>query len=149
MPAQIQFRLDAKTLDRWAGLIKHRHFEVFDELLARSGDLIAKTMKQKAPVRTGFLKNSIVIRKGKSHVEVSPTASYAAYVEFGTKPHIIEPANASVLAFEVGGQTVFAKRVQHPGFPGRFFVKSTKEECLPKIQALILDYYRLLFRGED
>lgn len=149
MPVQVQVRIDAKGLMEWAGEIKRKHPEVFDELLTVSGDLIAKTMREKAPVRTGFLRDSIVIRKAKDYVEVAPTEPYAPYVEFGTKPHIIEPVHASVLAFEIGGETVFARRVQHPGFPGRFFVRSTKEECLPKIREIILDYYKMLFGGGD
>ncbi|MEM3463614.1 MAG: HK97 gp10 family phage protein [Candidatus Bathyarchaeia archaeon] len=147
-PLQVQVRLDTRSLDRWTGEIKRKHPEVFDRILTESGMLLAKTMRQKAPVRTGFLRDSIIIRKNRNWVEVGPTANYAPYVEFGTRPHIIEPVHASVLAFEIGGGTVFARRVHHPGFPGRFFVKSTKEECLPKIQAIVKEMYQLLFRGE-
>jgi hypothetical protein len=39
----------------------------------------------------------------------------------GTRPHQILPNKASVLAFEVGGQVVFATVVNHPGTaPNRF-----------------------------
>jgi hypothetical protein len=39
--------------------------------------------------------------------------------------------------------------VQHQGFKGRFFVKNTKEECLPQIQELTLALYKQLFAGES
>jgi len=149
MPLQVQIRIDAERLDKWAGRIKREAPEVFDELLTQGGEIIAKTMRGKAPVKTGFLRESIIIRKGRQSVEVAPTASYAAYVEFGAKPHIIKPVHASVLAFELRGQTVFARSVQHPGFKGRFFVKNTKEECLPQIQELTLALYKQLFAGES
>ena len=42
-------------------------------------------------------------------------SKHAACVEYGTKPHVIEPVNKKVLAFKVDGQTVFAKKVNHPG----------------------------------
>lgn len=147
-PLKVQVRLDTQSLDRWAGEIKKKHPEVFDQILTEGGELLAKTMREKAPVKTGFLRDSIIMRKNSGWVEVGPTARYAPYVEFGTRPHVIEPVHANVLAFEIGGRTVFAKRVHHPGFPGRFFVRSTKEECLPKIQALIKETYELLFKGE-
>jgi hypothetical protein len=145
MSAQIQFRVDAESFDKWGNRIKREAPEVFDELLVQSGDLIAKTMKEKAPVKSGFLRESITARKGQGQVEVGPTAKYAPFVEFGTKPHIIEPVSASVLAFEIDGTTVFAKRVMHPGFSGRFFVRETKDECLPQIQSLAREMYELLF----
>ncbi len=40
----------------------------------------------------------------------------------GTKAHEIRPRKAKRLRFQVGGQTVFAKGVQHPGTrPDGFF----------------------------
>lgn len=37
------------------------------------------------------------------------------YVLGGTRPHVIRPVRARALKFTVGGQTVFAKVVFHPG----------------------------------
>lgn len=42
-------------------------------------------------------------------------APHAEYTDRGAAPHEIRPRSARVLRFEVGGQVVFAKRVQHPG----------------------------------
>jgi len=44
---------------------------------------------------------------------VSPTPQ-SDWTEYGTSPHLILP-HGNVLVFEVGGQTVFAKVVHHPG----------------------------------
>jgi hypothetical protein len=148
MPVSVEVDLDMEPFQKWVERVKREAPKVFDEFLHRSSSLIAETMRLKVPVRGGFLRDSIVIRKSGESVEVGPTVSYAPYVEFGTRPYIIEPVHASVLAFEIGGETVFAKRVLHPGFPGRFFVKSTSEECLPKLQELVLNLYCQLFYGE-
>lgn len=145
MPVQIQFRVDARKFEGWAGRVKREAPEVFDELLTRSGDLIANVMRKKSPVKTGFLRDSIRVRKGQEAVEVVPTAPYAPYVEFGTSPHFIFPNVGNVLAFEIGGKTVFARRVFHPGFPGRFFVQGTREEALPQVRGLAEEMMNLLF----
>jgi hypothetical protein len=148
LPVQVQVDFQTENFQRWVERVKREAPKVHDELLDRSGSLIADAMWMKTPVRTGFLRSSILIQRSPETVTVGPTASYAPYVEWGTGPHIIEPVNASALAFEIGGQTVFAKRVMHPGFPGRFFVKGAGEECLPKIHELVLNLYCQLFYGE-
>lgn len=54
---------------------------------------------------------------------------YAGIHEFGgvTPPHDIYPKKAQVLAFAMGGKTVFAKVVHHPGskMPERSFLRSS------------------------
>lgn len=42
-------------------------------------------------------------------------ARHASYVNDGTPPHVIEAKDGGVLRFKIGGKTVFAKRVNHPG----------------------------------
>ena len=83
--------------------------------------------KDRVPRKTGNLSRSIVAgRITPNFATVEAGANYAAYVELGTRPHIIRPKNASVLAW--GGErrlsgrlrtgssaTSFAKYVHHPG----------------------------------
>jgi hypothetical protein len=48
----------------------------------------------------------------------------AHLVEFGTAAHRIEPKRkGKVLAFEVGGETVFTTRVDHPGAQAKPFLR--------------------------
>ncbi len=56
------------------------------------------------------------------------TAPYASEVDEGTKPHVIRPKNASVLAFPgKDGGTVFAREVNHPGTrPDGFFERGAE-----------------------
>lgn len=62
---------------------------------------------------------------------------YAAIHEFGgtTSPHVILPKTASVLAFQMGGKTVFAKSVNHPGskIPERSYMRSALTAMRDKI----------------
>lgn len=67
--------------------------------------------------RSGFLARSVNTKRvGPAGVTGTP-ASYAAIHEGGgkTRPHVIRPRVAKVLAFKVGTETVFAKSVRHPG----------------------------------
>lgn len=56
------------------------------------------------------------VREGQDGV-VGTRVEYARIHELGgkTKPHVIEPRRAKVLAFKIGGEMRFAKRVNHPG----------------------------------
>lgn len=40
---------------------------------------------------------------------------YAIVMEYGSRPHIIEPDSADVLQFEVDGVIVYTDQVEHPG----------------------------------
>lgn len=56
-------------------------------------------------------------------VQVGSDKDYAAAVHEGTRPHRIEPRNASVLVFQVGNRKVFAMHVNHPGTRGKPFLR--------------------------
>lgn len=67
----------------------------------------------------------------------SGDVKYAAIHEFGgqTAPHLILPKKASVLKFDKGGQTVFARKVNHPGskMPERSFLRSSLRDMSEQI----------------
>src|SRR5262249_871008 len=72
-------------------------------------------------------------------ISVSSTGvRYAAIQEFGgkTAAHEIIATNAKALAFRVGGDLVFAKRVQHPGsnIPARSYLGSSLAEMRDEIE---------------
>ena len=77
---------------------------------------------------------------------------YAAAVEFGTKPHIIRPRRAKVLAWggprTLGGRlrkggkaTFFARSVRHPGSRAKPYLRPGIERALQRggIKARIVD----------
>lgn len=90
-------------------------------------------------VRTGVLRSSINYQVERSATEVTASVGtnvqYARYHEFGV-PHswVIRPKSARALAFEVGGQTIFAMRVTHPPLPERSFLRSSLREMEPRIK---------------
>jgi hypothetical protein len=107
---------------RLAGPVRQR----FIELLA---DITYTAMRELAPVRSGFMRESIHKFIGEGEARVGPTAPYALFVEYGTRPHVIRPVNASCLAFFAGGRMVFAAYVNHPGTRPQPFVRYAAEEA--------------------
>jgi len=114
-----------------------------------------KLSGQVLKVQTGALRRSIhalpVVRTGdtvRGGVASSGDVKYAAIHEFGgrTKAHVILPRKAQALAFlGAGGETVFARRVNHPGsvMPERSFLRSglgdmTAEITLEMKRAVII-----------
>jgi len=84
-------------------------------------------------VRTGRGRAGIVSRMGVNGrgpvatISTSPETGYMAALHEGTRPHIITPKNARVLAFKVGGKQVFAQIAHHPGTtPRRFLLEAAK-----------------------
>jgi HK97 gp10 family phage protein len=106
------------------------------ELNKRLAGYAFEIMREKVPVRTGALKASIIKDLRDYEAFIGPTVPYAVYVEYGTRPHIIRPVNASVLAFKVGGRTVFTPIVRHPGTKARPFIRETVEEVKKQIPEL-------------
>lgn len=81
---------------------------------------IAKVARSEAPVKTGKLRNSIVVRPGATTSRlgwsVVADTDYALAVEKGSRPHTIVPRRAAVLRFpSKSGGVVYAHSVNHPG----------------------------------
>jgi hypothetical protein len=86
--------------------------------------------------RSGELEGSIrasvqVSTPGAALGIIEALAHHASHVDGGTAPHTIEPRRAKALAFQAGGRTVFAGRVNHPGtkpdgFMGRAYHKAER-----------------------
>lgn len=97
---------------------------------------IANQARQRVPVRTGNLGRSIledpVTQVGPFKVEggVTARAYYAAAVHEGSRPHLIRARNAAALRFEVGGRTIFATEVWHPGVRPRPFLRNAAEQVI-------------------
>ena len=95
-------------------------------------------------VRSGALRGSIRSRVTESMTAITATISsdgvrYAAIHEFGGTIHIpeIRPKTARALAFEIGGQTIFAAyaRAHDVHIPQRSFLASALREMQPRIRA--------------
>jgi len=115
-----------QVAERLAGPVRQR----FIELLA---DITYNTMRELAPVRTGFMRESIRKSIGVGEAYVDVTDPKAVFVEYGTRPHMIYPVNASCLAFFAGGRMIFTKYVSHPGTKPQPFVRFAVEEAQRRI----------------
>lgn len=88
-----------------------------------------------APVDTGRLRSSGKIVYS-SFFGFRPKATiifdvdYAAFVNDGTRPHIIRPRTAKALRFTVGGRVVYAKVVNHPGTRAKPFLDRALREVI-------------------
>lgn len=102
-----------------------------------------REQKLMSPVATGNLRRSIVIGSvTNTSAETIATASYAAFVELGTKAHDIVPRAKKALRFATGGNAtlsgrprsggavVFAKRVRHPGTKPKPFMVPGAEKAV-------------------
>lgn len=105
-------------------------------VLLQSANYIKADMEQRAPVRTGRLRQSIAITVDGSGVKIGPHTEYAAFVEFGTKPHVIEARNKKALAFMMGNTRVVVKRVNHPGSRAKPFVRPAFEDWVNTLGVL-------------
>lgn len=108
-------------------------------VLLNSANYIKAEMESKAPVDTGRLRQSIVVKVFQDRVEIGPHTEYAAYVEFGTKPHVIEAKPGKTLVFVMHGQKVFAKKVNHPGTKAQPYVRPAFEEWVDTLGALVAE----------
>ena len=95
--------------------------------------VVAKPM---IPERTGATRAS-VRRKNASAKKASVQASFiATFIDAGAKPHSIVPKKAAGLYFTDGGNTVFTKKVAHPGVrPRPFRVRAMNEAIRRKPMA--------------
>lgn len=85
---------------------------------------------------TGNLGNSISTDVDEDGLggEVGPTAEYGDDVEYGTSPHLITPKNGQFLRFQIGGRTVFARVVHHPGTAPRPYMGPAADRNIPRLE---------------
>ena len=90
-----------------------------DKQVARFVSAVHGHIVSETPVDTGRLRSSIVMEQDDDDNWIIGTSvPYAEQIEIGMAPTVIRPKNAKALKFQIGGKTVFAKKVNHPGFKG-------------------------------
>jgi len=109
--------------------------------------------------RTGALRQSIesgtrgAFMGGTLEGHVAARARHASYVNDGTAPHTIRPNSKNLigktsrgrrLRFEVGGRTVYAREVKHPGTQATNFVTESiaPDEVMARIDDAVQDAVR-------
>lgn len=109
--------------------------------------IMGPILKANTPVRSGRLQASTrgqVIYDGANQVlsirqgaRTPEGAFYGRFVREGTRPHTIKPRESGgVLAFQWQGQTVFFKRVHHPGTKPNPYHIRTLAQARPQVEVL-------------
>lgn len=123
MPADFKLVVDGAAM---AELLRSPSGPVGRHVIERA-TRVQMGARARAPRKTGCLQDTIVKRVESLGDEIavrvisdttpcSPSrTSYSLFVHEGTGPHDIYPVKAQALAFQVGGETVFAAHVHHPG----------------------------------
>lgn len=102
--------------------------------LFRIGSGVRYRAKQVAPYKTGKLKEDIQVfdnRADSLSIGVGNTmlVSYAKFVYFGTRPHVIKPKKMKALANKKSGQ-IFGKSVNHPGTKANPYLEKAFSEYI-------------------
>jgi phage gpG-like protein len=138
---------DDAVADRFASLASRVYESLLAAVNASGLALQASVMQDKLSgqvlkARSGRLRDSIALTVSDDGdgivASLGTDVPYAAIQEYGgkTAPHVIMPRNASVLAFQIGGRRLFARRVQHPGsvMPERSFLRSALADQADQIR---------------
>ena len=99
--------------------------------------MLAKhTVKGVVPWRTGFLTQSFQAQLEQGLLRWFPTASYAPYVEFGTRAHVITAKDKQALYWPGAAHPVYS--VNHPGTQANPFMERIISQSQPEIDALFV-----------
>jgi len=142
----IEFKISRREMDRVTknmgkygdGVRRRLKHAVEDTLLA-----VQREAVRLVPVKRGNLKRTIRPDKigsyeGRILVGGQNDVDYASDIEYGTKAHTIEPVNATILRFKVGGQIVWAKKVNHPGTAAQpFMAPAAESQRQPHIDRVV------------
>ncbi|WP_327415386.1 hypothetical protein [Streptomyces sp. NBC_01233] len=102
---------------------------IAERALRRKTRRVAGIAERRAPGSMGDYV-SWTIEEGPRGLQGVITCDHPAvlYVLDGTRPHVIRPRRAKALRFDMGGRTVFAKKVNHPGTRANNFLGDALRE---------------------
>jgi hypothetical protein len=140
-------RVNIEPLRGFLGAEPQRMEEAL-RLFSDEGSILAmEELRANVPIRSGFLRESVTREILPDGFKVYPTAPYAGYVDQGTGPHTIFPRSGKFLRFEdQWGATIFARKVEHPGFLGRFFMQRTAENLRYRLAELVRGILERVYR---
>ena len=93
-----------------------------------------------AHTKTGAMRQSLFARaipKGREVGHDLQRAPHALFVQFGTRPHVIEPSKRKALRWASGGQFFFSKRVNHPGYRGDAYLARAADDAIRQFSAIV------------
>lgn len=105
-------------------------------VVKKTAERAEELLRERAPRKTGRMAESVGSTVLGRAAIVGLRASYARFLEFGTRPHEIRPRRARALRFSIGGRMIFARRVLHPGIRPRRFVQAAAEELQEELGSI-------------
>ncbi|MDX3074619.1 HK97 gp10 family phage protein [Streptomyces sp. MI02-7b] len=127
--ASAQTTINTRQFERGLRRVLGRMSDDVRRALVQTGVDVQNRARELCPVDTGRLRASIVHRVeggGRSvGVVIGTNVSYAADVEYGTKPHVILPKNKKALYWPGAAHPV--SKVNHPGTRPRPFMRPAVE----------------------
>lgn len=87
-------------------------------------ELVRQTVDGGTPVDSGELLAANRYSRSEREVVIENGKDYAAPVHEGSRPHKIVAKRAKALKFNIGGRTVFAKSVWHPGTTANPYIEA-------------------------
>jgi len=136
MPIEIKSNLSERL-----GVLLRTEDELYRQLVDLMADSIIRLVRIYTPIKTGRLKASWrrtnrVRAEGGYTVRIYNRQDYAPYVEWDTRPHVINAKPGGWLAFRgKDGRMVFRKSVRHPGTMGAHMLgraMATTARILPR-----------------
>ena len=112
--------------------LEDKHNKQLEQVVKKAGedvrDIAKDNISKNQSYLTGALSNSITSKHNALKATVTVGKDYGVFVEEGTRAHIIKPKNKSFLRFYIGGNPVFAKKVNHPGTKAKPFLEPALKE---------------------
>ena len=106
------------------------------EFMTRLGLRAVLYQKQLVAVRTGNTRRTIRLAKVTRRSATTSVQGAGAYLESGTRPHVIVPRKKRALRFKASGGVVFAKRVNHPGTKAQPFMVPGARKAISEADGL-------------
>lgn len=109
------------------------------------GDEYVAVARPMVPENTGRLRRSLRVRNNTAKRTTISAHYTASFIDAGTIAHPITPRKGSMLSWQQGGRTIFARKVNHPGSRARPFRRRAALEALrrkPMASALIAEWNR-------
>jgi hypothetical protein len=134
----LDFQVTIQNLDQLIAALRQAPTiaaPILQRALSASQAILAKyTIKGIVPWRTGFLAQTFQAQLSSGMLRWFPTASYAPFVEFGTKPHVILPKSKTALFWPGANHPV--RSVNHPGTKPNPFMERIVAAAQPDIDTV-------------
>ncbi len=150
-----EFKIDIPNVEKLSKALKDYHDIAYPVLVKTMAAVQAKlanhTNATTVPIRSRGLVQNWGFEQTGLQARWYPKQHYARYVQEGTRPHIIVPRTARVLASKDGGgkgatYTFFGKRVNHPGTKANPFMDRILAAAAGEIGELFLEAHNIIMR---